>query len=143
MSSFRAFTKLPRTAQRPLVVARQFALLQPQLRTKATVPFRLPDPRNEPNPNYERGSPERAKLEETLTRMKSQMPCQSEILFNGTSQKFARAWEQPLPADHKTAFTSYPLATKEQVSAAIESALKVKKTWENTPFVDRAAIFLK
>ena len=35
------------------------------------------------------------------------------------------------------------MASKEQVSAAIESALKAKKDWENTPFVDRAAIFLK
>jgi 1-pyrroline-5-carboxylate dehydrogenase len=35
------------------------------------------------------------------------------------------------------------VASKEQVSAAIESALKAKKDWENTPFVDRAAIFLK
>lgn len=35
------------------------------------------------------------------------------------------------------------MATKEQVSAAIESALKAKKDWENTPFVDRASIFLK
>jgi 1-pyrroline-5-carboxylate dehydrogenase len=48
-----------------------------------------------------------------------------------------------LPAEHATTFTNYTLATKEQVSSAIESALKAKKDWENTPFVDRAAIFLK
>lgn len=143
MLNLRALPHLSRRAQQPLGTARRGAFLLPQLRTKATVPFRLPDPRNEPNPSYERGSVERAKLEEVLTRMKSQIPCQSEILFNGSSQKIAKAWDQPLPADHKTTFTSYPLATKEQVSAAIESALKAKKSWENTAFVDRAAIFLK
>lgn len=46
-----------------------------------------------------------------------------------------------MPSEHKQVFTNFPLATKEQVSAAIESALKVKKEWEQTPFVDRAAIF--
>lgn len=38
-------------------------------------------------------------------------------------------------------FTNYPLATKEQVSTAIESALKAKQSWQDTPFVDRVAIF--
>lgn len=107
------------------------------------MPFRLPDPRNEPSPTYEKGSPERKQIEETLKRMKSQIPLQSEILFNGKSHDVVQAWDQPLPADHKTTFTSYPLATKEQVSEAIEAALEAKKSWEATPFVDRAAIFLK
>lgn len=48
-----------------------------------------------------------------------------------------------MPGEHATTFTSDPQTTKEQVSKAIESALKAKKSWEQTPFVDRAAIFLK
>ncbi|KAF1851675.1 delta-1-pyrroline-5-carboxylate dehydrogenase [Cucurbitaria berberidis CBS 394.84] len=143
MSSIRTLAQLNRGARRPLASAQRCAFLQPQLRTKATVPFRLPDARNEPNPTYEKGSIERTKLEETLKRMKTQIPLQSEIHFSGKSQQVSSAWDQPLPADHKTTFTSYPLATKEQVSEAIEAALKAKKSWENTPFVDRAAIFLK
>ena len=55
----------------------------------------------------------------------------------------SKSLDQPLPAEHATKFTSYPLATKEQVSTAIESALKAKRSWEETPFVDRASIFLK
>ncbi|KAI8934832.1 hypothetical protein NX059_008513 [Plenodomus lindquistii] len=143
MAGIRTLTHVHCT-QRPLVNNLQrWASLQTQLRTKATVPFRLPDARNEPNPTYERGSPERKKLEETLKRMKAQLPLKSEIYYSGKSQDVSKAWDQPLPADHKTTFTSYPLATKEQVSVAIESALKAKKSWENTPFVDRASIFLK
>lgn len=143
MSGIRTLAQLPRGIRRPLLHPQRCAFLQPQLRAKATVPFRLPDARNEPNPTYEKGSPERIQLEATLKRMKSQIPLQSEILFNGKSQQVSKAWDQPLPADNKTTFTSYPLATKEQVSTAIESALKAKRSWENTPFVDRAAIFLK
>lgn len=130
---------------RPLVsrLPRGARPLRTQFRTTATVPFRLPDARNEPNPTYERGSPERAKLEEALKRLQSQLPLQSQIVINGTSQPVAKSWDQPLPAEHATTFTSYPLASKEQVAAAIESALAAKKSWEQTPFVDRAAIFLK
>ncbi|OAL49883.1 delta-1-pyrroline-5-carboxylate dehydrogenase [Pyrenochaeta sp. DS3sAY3a] len=143
MSNIRTLAQLSRTTRRPLANVQRCASLQAQLRTKTTMPFRLPDPRNEPSPTYEKGSPERKQIEETLKRMKSQIPLQSEILFNGKSHDVAQAWDQPLPADHKTTFTSYPLATKEQVSEAIEAALEAKKSWEATPFVDRAAIFLK
>ncbi|KAJ5122985.1 hypothetical protein N7448_009082 [Penicillium atrosanguineum] len=122
-----------------------FHLARPlvQARGKATAPFRLPDPRNEPNPTYKRGSEERIKLEGALTKLRSQLPVQSNIVFDGVAQKSAQSWDQPLPAEHGTVFTNYPLATKEQINAAIESALEAKKDWEETPFVDRAAIFLK
>ncbi|EKG14285.1 Delta-1-pyrroline-5-carboxylate dehydrogenase 1, partial [Macrophomina phaseolina MS6] len=114
-----------------------------QQRTKATAPFRLPDPRNEPNPSYTRGSPERLMLEEALTKLRSQLPLKSEIFYNGKTQPISKSEDQVMPSEHATTFTNYPLATKEQASAAIESALKAKKRWEETPFVDRAAIFQK
>ncbi|ETS77677.1 Delta-1-pyrroline-5-carboxylate dehydrogenase [Pestalotiopsis fici W106-1] len=112
-------------------------------RGKATVPFRLPAARNEPNPEYRKGSPERQKLEEALTKLRSQLPLKSEIFINGQVQAQSHSLGQPLPGEHATTFTSDPQTTKEQVSKAIESALKAKKSWEQTPFVDRAAIFLK
>ncbi|KAL4975810.1 Aldehyde/histidinol dehydrogenase [Aspergillus desertorum] len=71
-----------------------------------------------------------------------QLPVQSSIYYNGKAQAAPRSWDQPLPAE-RTTFKDSPVASKEQVSAAIELALKAKKDWENTPFVDRAAIFLK
>jgi 1-pyrroline-5-carboxylate dehydrogenase len=78
-----------------------------------------------------------------LTKLRSQLPVQSDIYINGKTQPASKSWDQPLPAEHSTSFTNYPIATKEQVLAAIESSLKAKQDWENTPFVDRAAIFLK
>ncbi|RDW90648.1 uncharacterized protein DSM5745_02423 [Aspergillus mulundensis] len=123
--------------------ARLQRLPRTQIRTKATAPFRLPDARNEPNPTYVKGSPERTKIEAALKTLRAQLPVQSSIYYNGKVQAASTSWDQPLPAEHATTFTNYPVASKEQVSAAIESALKAKKDWENTPFVDRAAIFLK
>lgn len=96
-----------------------------------------------PQPEYRKGSPERKKLEETVARLRSQIPLQSEIFINGKVQAQSASESQPLPSEHATTFTNFPLANKEQVSNAIESALKVKKSWEQTPFVDRAAIFLR
>lgn len=114
-----------------------------QRRTNATSPFRLPDPRNEPNPLYERNSPERIQVEAALKKLRSELPVRSEIFYNGVSQKIHKSEDQVLPSEHATTFTNYPLATKEQVSEAIEAALAAKQSWQDTPFVDRVAIFQK
>ncbi|WQF82119.1 Putative delta-1-pyrroline-5-carboxylate dehydrogenase, aldehyde dehydrogenase [Colletotrichum destructivum] len=114
-----------------------------QRRAKSTMPFRLPDPRNEPNPTYEKNSPERAKLQEALKKLRAQLPAKSDLFYNGQTQVAAKSFNTVLPSEHATTFSNFPLASKEQVSSAIESALDAKKSWENTPFVDRAAIFLK
>ena len=82
-------------------------------------------------------------MEEALKQLRSQLPVQSEVFYNGVAQKVSKSVNQPLPSEHATTFTNYPLASKEQVAASIESALKAKKSWEETPFVDRASIFLK
>lgn len=65
------------------------------------------------------------------------------MYFNGKVQSVAKSDDQTMPSEHKTVFTNYPLATREQVSTAIESALAAKKGWEEMPFVDKAAIFQK
>ncbi|TDZ25304.1 Delta-1-pyrroline-5-carboxylate dehydrogenase [Colletotrichum orbiculare MAFF 240422] len=114
-----------------------------QTRTKATSPFRLPDPRNEPNPTYEKNSPERAKLEEALNKLKASLPGRSNLFFNGQTQTAPKSLDTVIPSEHAKTFSNFPLASKEQVSAAIESALSAKKSWQETPFVDRASIFLK
>ncbi|KAJ4310047.1 hypothetical protein N0V94_008633 [Neodidymelliopsis sp. IMI 364377] len=140
MSGIRTITSL-RATRRPLIKAPRLASLQ--ARTNVTVPFRLPAARNEPNPTYKEGSEERTELVKVLKRLRTELPLKSDIFLNGTSQPSAGSWDQPIPAEKDTIFTNYPLISKDQVSDAITSALEAKKTWEKTPFVDRAAIFLK
>jgi 1-pyrroline-5-carboxylate dehydrogenase len=94
-------------------------------------------------PEYRTGSPERAKVEEALKQLRSQMPVRSELFYDGKFQASSQSWDQPLPAEHGTTFTNYPLATKEQTNEAINAALEAKQSWQDTPFVDRASIFLK
>ncbi|KXJ85463.1 1-pyrroline-5-carboxylate dehydrogenase [Microdochium bolleyi] len=135
--SMRAVSVKQRSPYRPIPLA------QVQIRPKTTVPFRLPDPRNEPNPSYAKGSPERAGVEKALETLRTQLPVKSDILYSGQAQPAYSSASQVLPSEHKTAFTNYPLAARAQISAAIESALRAKREWQDTPFVDRAAIFLR
>lgn len=67
----------------------------------------------------------------------------SELFYDGKFQASSKSWDQPLPAEHAITFTNYPLATDEQTRSAIELALEAKQSWQDTPFVDRASIFLK
>lgn len=48
-----------------------------------------------------------------------------------------------MPSEHAQVFANSSSASAEDVRNAIESALEAKKSWQATPFVDRAAIFLK
>jgi 1-pyrroline-5-carboxylate dehydrogenase len=50
---------------------------------------------------------------------------------------------QPMPHDHSKNLCTYHSATPETVQAAIDGALKAKPEWEDMPWADRAAIFLK
>lgn len=50
---------------------------------------------------------------------------------------------QTMPSSHQTVLVEYPEATSEQVSHAIELALKAKKQWQDMSFHDRAAVFLR
>ncbi|OJJ42310.1 hypothetical protein ASPZODRAFT_77330 [Penicilliopsis zonata CBS 506.65] len=143
LSAHQLLHKMMTPARRTLAAVRPIAPRLLRARGIATMPFRLPDPRNEPNPLYTRGSPERARIEAALTDLRGRLPVTSNIYLHGAVQPASSSITQPLPGEHATAFTNYPLASREQVKTAIETALAAKREWEQTPFVDRAAIFLK
>ena len=48
-----------------------------------------------------------------------------------------------MPHNHAKNLCTYHSATPETVQAAIDGALKAKPEWEDMPWADRAAIFLK
>lgn len=48
-----------------------------------------------------------------------------------------------MPHKHAQALCTFSTTSPEQVDQAIKSALAAKPEWENMPFSDRAAIFLK
>ncbi|KAL7408802.1 Aldehyde/histidinol dehydrogenase [Mrakia frigida] len=106
--------------------------------------FKIPTITNEPMGNYPAGSAERKGLEAALAEMKASMPFEVPCVVDGKPVKTGVLLPQLTPHSHSTApLCNYHSATPEVVASAIESSLKAQKEWENMPWNDRAAIFLK
>ncbi|KAJ9608635.1 hypothetical protein H2200_006406 [Cladophialophora chaetospira] len=108
--------------------------------------YKTPKPFNEPNLHYAPCSPERGKLIAALQELRPKLPVRVPSIRNGeeiATQSSEADAETYMPSEISSAFARYTPVTESDVSAAIEHALEAKKTWQDTPFVDRAAIFLR
>ncbi|KAF9157336.1 1-pyrroline-5-carboxylate dehydrogenase, partial [Mortierella sp. AD010] len=92
--------------------------------------FKLPAVANEPMKSYAAGSVERAGLEAALKELRAQAPLDIPCIVNGKEVRTGIV-------------CNYHNADEALVAQAIDGALAAKQDWENTPFNDRAAIFLK
>lgn len=104
--------------------------------------FPLLMPSNEPVYSYLNGSPERIALEESLATMKSTQIAVP-LIIDG--EEIHSSKNQPIlePHDHKRQLGTVSLADDAQVKQAIAVALEARKSWANTSFAERAAIFLR
>lgn len=110
----------------------------PQLAT-----FRVPDIENEPLRSYSPGSIERRHLESAIFQMAQDSPFEIPCIVNGRPVKTDKLAKQPMPHDHARHLCAYHEADETIVASAINGALAAKAEWENMPWSDRAAIFLK
>lgn len=104
--------------------------------------FNPPAPTNEPVKSYAPGSPERAALQaEYDRRIKTTIDAPMWIGGKEVLTKEKRKMSPP----HKHAHTlgMSHIGDAKTVKSAIDAALKAKKNWEEMPFEERAAIFLK
>ena len=104
--------------------------------------FKVPVPVNEPILNYAPGSKERAELKAALADARSKqidvpMYIGSEEVRTGKTSRMAP------PHDHQHTLGHFHLGDASHVKAAIDEALAAKTNWENLPWEQRAAIFLK
>ena len=104
--------------------------------------FNAPLAVNEPVMGYAPGSPER---ETVLKAYKEMFNGQVEVplYLNGKDIKTGTTRTMSPPHDHKHIVGSYHLAEKKHVEEAIATALEARKNWSQTPWEQRAAIFLK
>ncbi len=104
--------------------------------------FEVPPATNEPVLSYEPGSPERAAVKAAIAEFKSK---QTEIpmIIGGRRIKTDNKIAIHPPHELKHTLGYYYKGDSSHVHMAIEAALKAKKDWENMPWQDRAAIFLK
>ncbi|HHM21048.1 MAG TPA: L-glutamate gamma-semialdehyde dehydrogenase [Bacteroidetes bacterium] len=104
--------------------------------------FQVPPATNEPVLSYAPGSPGRAAVEEAIAAfkaVKTQVP-----MTIGGEKIFTKKKETIRPPhDIKTVLGYYTKGNSKTVQAAIDAALAAKANWENMPWQDRAAIFLK
>lgn len=104
--------------------------------------FNIPEPVNEPIHSYAPGTKERQMLKEALTEARAQ---EIDIpLYIGSEEiRTNKKVKITPPHDHQHTLGYFHEGNKSHVKEAIDAALAAKKKWENLPWEQRAAIFLK
>jgi 1-pyrroline-5-carboxylate dehydrogenase len=104
--------------------------------------FNVPAPHNEPVLNYGPGSAERAALHAALKEARSKQ-IDIPMYIGGNEVHTGRKLEIRPPHDHQHLLATFSEGDAEHVTAAIDAALAAKPQWEQLPWEQRAAIFLK
>ncbi|MCW8898177.1 MAG: L-glutamate gamma-semialdehyde dehydrogenase [Flavobacteriales bacterium] len=104
--------------------------------------FNVPIATNEPVKGYAPGSKEKEELLATYKELKNKKIEIPMVIGGKAVTSDAQVSIHP-PHDHKHELGFYHKGNTQYVHQAIEAALEARKTWANTPWQDRAAIFLK
>ena len=104
--------------------------------------FRTPPTRNEKVLSYAPNTPERTELQAALQQLKSE---KWDIPMTIGGKKIKTGKTISIHPPHEIAHTlgHFHQGTAKEVQAAVAAALAAKAAWENMPWQDRAAIFIK
>ncbi|MEN5088071.1 L-glutamate gamma-semialdehyde dehydrogenase [Sphingobacterium faecium] len=104
--------------------------------------FNVPTPTNEPVYSYAVGTKERKLLKAAIDEARAKQ-IDVPMYIGGEEVRTENKVSINPPHDHKHLLGHYNQGTKNHVTDAINAALAAKSNWENLPWEDRAAIFLK
>lgn len=104
--------------------------------------FHIPAPVNEPVYSYAPGSPERAALKQALSDARHRQ-VDIPMYIGGKEIRTGNTETLHPPHDRKHILGTFHKGSKDHVKQAIDAALAAKPAWENLPWEQRAAIFLK
>ncbi len=104
--------------------------------------FNVPIPKNEPVKSYAPGSKERAELKAALKELKSK-EIDAPMYIGGKEVRTGNKIAMHPPHELSHTLGYYHRGDRTHVKQAIEAALEARKKWAETPWEDRAAIFLK
>jgi len=104
--------------------------------------FNVPVADNEPVLGFAPGSPEKEELQAVYAEMKESQ-IDAPMFIGGEEVTTDNKVSMHPPHDHKHVLGHFNMGTGAHVSQAIDAALAARTQWANTPWQDRAAIFLK
>ncbi len=102
----------------------------------------VPTPVNEPILPYAPGSPERASLKARVRAMEKET-IEAPLVIGGQEVKGEGTFSQVSPHNHARELARVHSTGRSQVESAVEASLKAARDWAETPFEERAAVFLK
>jgi 1-pyrroline-5-carboxylate dehydrogenase len=102
----------------------------------------VPTAINEPIYDYEPGSPHRKTVKDTLSDMLSK-EIEIPMVIGGEEVRSGNLADCRCPHDHQHLLGKYHKGDEQYVNRAIDAALQARKTWADTSWEDRAAVFLK
>ncbi|MBR9921706.1 MAG: L-glutamate gamma-semialdehyde dehydrogenase [Bacteroidetes bacterium] len=104
--------------------------------------FQVPYPENEPVLEYRPGSPERAEVQAVLKELKSKQ-IEVPMHINGEKVYTDTRVDMHPPHEIKHVLGNFSKGGAEHVNQAINAAMAAKSSWENMPWQERAAVFLR
>lgn len=104
--------------------------------------IRVPNPVNEPVYEYSPGSPEREKIDAELKRQ-YEKTIEIPVIVGGREIFTGNTMEAVSPHEHGHVLANAHLAGEEEISQAIQAAMKAKEQWAALPWQQRVSIFLK
>jgi 1-pyrroline-5-carboxylate dehydrogenase len=104
--------------------------------------FEVPIAVNDTIKDYAPGSSERKEVLDTYKKMYNNS-VEIPLYINGEEIKTGDMVTMSPPHDHQHALGTYHKAEKKHIELAIASAMEARKKWSQTPWEQRAAIFLR
>ncbi|PKQ65616.1 1-pyrroline-5-carboxylate dehydrogenase [Labilibaculum filiforme] len=104
--------------------------------------YNVPAVTNEPILSYAPGSPERAELQATIKKMRSEV-IDVPMYIGGEEVRTGNLFAMTPPHDHQHVLGHYHQGEKKHIQMAIDAALAAKPAWEALAWEHRASIFLK
>jgi 1-pyrroline-5-carboxylate dehydrogenase len=103
---------------------------------------RVPPPVNEPVRSYAPSSAEKLSLKKRLAAMAKE-EIEIPLLIGGKEVRTGKTAVARSPHDHAKRIATYHQAGKQEVEQAVAAAAEGWREWSETPFEERAAVFLK
>jgi 1-pyrroline-5-carboxylate dehydrogenase len=103
--------------------------------------FKVPEIFNEQVRTFEPGSKDRQGVLNSLEKYRKhhEIP----LIIGGKEVFTKETFSQYSPYDHRKSLATVSSASDKDTRAAIQASLDAKREWENAPWADRAAVFLK